>query len=99
MDYRRISESDPLVQARTLLAAAGEGVQRLEDAAHQAFCRMAALAGILARMERLAGSREPEAAEAAALDAAVVCREAEILLRYVQSGWAAEPGEINDTSR
>jgi hypothetical protein len=65
MDYRRISEPDPVAQARTLLA----------------------------------GSHEPEAAEAAALDAAMVCREAEILLRYIRSGWATGPGEKNFATR
>ena len=87
MDERRNSKPDPVAQARALLAAAGEGVRRLEGAAHEAFCRLAALAGILARLEGLAGSHEPEAAEAAALDAATVCREAEVLIRYIRSGW------------
>jgi hypothetical protein len=87
MDHRRISELDPVAQARTLLTAAGEGVRRLEDAAHQAFCRLTALAGMLARLEELAGSHEPGATEAAALDAATVCREAEILLGYIRNGW------------
>jgi hypothetical protein len=98
-DYRRISEPDLVAQARALLAAAGEGVRRLEGAAQQAFCRLAALAGMLARLEGLAGSHEPEDAEAAALDAATVCREAEILLRYIRSGWAAGPGEKNPAAR
>ena len=87
MDHRRISEPDPVAQARTLLTAAGEGVRRLEDAAHQAFCRLAVLAGMVARLKELAGSHESEAAEAAALDAATMCREAEILLRYIRSSW------------
>jgi hypothetical protein len=87
MDHQRNPEPDPVAKARTLLAAAEEGVRRLEDAAQQAFCRLAALAGILAGMEKLAGSHEPEAADAAALYAATVCREAEILLCYIRSGW------------
>jgi hypothetical protein len=89
MDSRRNLEPGPVAQARALLAAAGEGVRRLGGAAHQAFCRLAALAGLLTRLEGLAGSHEPEAAEAAALDAATVCREAEILLRYIRSGWVS----------
>ena len=87
MDHRRNPEPDPVVKARAMLAVAEEGVRRLEDAAQQAFCRLAAVASILTRMEMLAGSHEPEAADAAALYAARVCREAEILLRYVRSGW------------
>ena len=80
MDHRRSPEPNAVAQARALLAAAGEGVQRLEGAAQQAFCRLAALAGMMARLEELAGSHEPEAAEAAALDAATVCREATALV-------------------
>jgi hypothetical protein len=93
MDHRRNPEPDAVAQARALLAAAGEGVRRLEGAAQQAFCRLAALAGMMARLEELAGSHEPEAAEAAALDAATVCREAEILLRYLRSGWVGGQGD------
>ena len=93
MDQRRISEPDPVSQARALLTSAAEGVRRLEGAAQQAFYRLAALAGMLTRLERLAGSHQPEAAEAAALDAATVCREAEILLSYIRSGWVAGSGK------
>jgi hypothetical protein len=95
MDHRRNPEPDPVSQAQALLAAAEERVPRLEDAAHQAFGRLAALAGMLARLEGLTESHEPEAAEAAALDADMVCHEAENLLRYIRSGWAAGPGEKN----
>ena len=52
MDDRRNSEPDPMTQARARLAAA-EGVRRLEGAAHQAFCRLAALAGMLARLSQV----------------------------------------------
>ena len=68
MDDRRNSEPDPMTQARARLAAAAEGVRRLEGAAQQAFCRLAAL------------------------DAAMLCREAEVLLRYIRSGWVAGQG-------
>jgi hypothetical protein len=81
MDYRRNRETDCVAQARLLLAAAARGVNQLEAAANHAFCRLAALRGMLARLEKLAGSGEPYAAEAAALDAATVCREARALLR------------------
>jgi hypothetical protein len=92
MHYRRNPGPDGVAQARALLAAAAEGVQQLESAANQAFCRLAALAGLLARHDNLTGSHSPEAVEAAALDAATVCREAEVLLRYVRGGWGAERG-------
>ena len=52
MDDRRNSEPDPMTQARARLAAA-EGVRRLEVAAHQAFCRLAALAGMMARLSQV----------------------------------------------
>jgi hypothetical protein len=81
MDYRRNRETDCVAQARTLLAAAARGVNQLEGAANQAFCRLAALRGILTRLEALTRSGEPDAAAAAALDAATVCREAKALLR------------------
>jgi hypothetical protein len=81
MDHRRKREADCVAQARSLLAAAAKGVNQLESAASEAFCRLAALRGMLARLERLTGSGEPDAAEAAALDAATVCREAKALLR------------------
>ena len=52
MDDPRNSEPDPVTQARARLAAA-EGVRRLEGVAHQAFCRLAALAGMLARLSQV----------------------------------------------
>ena len=81
MDYRLKREADCAAEARILLSAAARGVNQLESAASQAFCRLAALRGMLARLKRLAVSGEPDAAEAAALDAATVCREARALLR------------------
>jgi hypothetical protein len=80
MDHRRNQQADRVAQARALLAAAARGVNQLEGAANQAFCRLAALKGMLARLEALAGSGEPNAAEAAELDAATVCREATALV-------------------
>ena len=53
MDDRRNSEPDPMTQARARLAAAAEGVRRLEVAAQQAFCRLAALAGMMARLSQV----------------------------------------------
>ena len=85
MNHRQGPEADRVAQARELLAAATKGVEQLESAATQAFCRLAALAGLLARLEGLAVSDAPEAAEAAALDAATLCREANALLGYICS--------------
>jgi hypothetical protein len=85
MDRQNNPDGAGVARARALLAAAALGVERLQSAADQAFCRLAALAGLLARLEGPGGSGEPGAGEAAALDAATVCREAEVLLRYVSS--------------
>jgi hypothetical protein len=85
MDQQNNPDAACVARARALLAAAAMGVERLESAANHAFCRLAALTGVLARLEGLGGSCEPEAGEAAALDAATVCREAKVLLRYVSS--------------
>lgn len=81
MDHRRKPDNDRAAHARALLAAAANAVNQLEGAAGEAVCRLAALAGMLARIEKLVGSDEPYAAEAAALDAAMLCREARALLR------------------
>ena len=85
MDHQNNPEGVCLARARALLAAAAIGVERLESAANQAFCRLAALTGLMARLEGLGGSCKPEAGAAAALDAATVCREAKVLLRYISS--------------
>lgn len=87
MHNRHNPGPDGVAQARAMLAVAAEGVEQLESAASQAFFRLAALAGLLDRHKKLAGSHEPEAVEATALDAATVCREAEALLWYVRGGW------------
>jgi len=85
MDDRHDRQADCMARAHTLVARAAKGVEQLEDVAGQAFFRLTALTGLLGRMEELARSHDPEAVEAAALDAATVCREAEVLLRYVDS--------------
>jgi hypothetical protein len=85
MDHQNNPDAACVARARALIAAAAIGVERLESAANLAFFGLAALTGMLARLEGLGGSREPEAGEAAALDAATVCREAKVLLRYVSS--------------
>jgi hypothetical protein len=85
MDHQNNPDAACVARARALLAAAAIGVERLESAANLAFFRLAALTEMLARLEGLGGSREPEAGGAAALDAATVCREAKVLLRYVSS--------------
>jgi hypothetical protein len=76
MDHRRNPEAGDVRQASSVPAAAAKGVARLESIANKAFCCRAALAGMLARLEGPAGSREPTTAEAAVLDSATVCREA-----------------------
>jgi hypothetical protein len=85
MNAQRAPQADGVAQARNLLAEAAQEVDRLEIVAGQAFRRLTALTGMLARLERLAGSHEPKAVEAAAFDAATVCHEAEVLVRYINS--------------
>jgi hypothetical protein len=85
MDQRASPEADHVAQVRALLETAAKGVERLESAATLAFCRLAALKGLQARLEELAGSGLPDAAEAAAIDAATVCREAKALIRSVRA--------------
>jgi hypothetical protein len=85
MDDQHKPEPDCAARARTLLARAAKGVEQLEDEASQAFSRLIALTGMLARLDELARSHDPEAVEAAVLDAATVCREAGSLLRYLDS--------------
>jgi hypothetical protein len=100
MDDQHNSDADCVARARTLIATAAKGVEQMEDMAGQAFCRLAALTGMLARLEDLAGSRDPEAAEAARLDAATVCREAWVLLHYLDSHqWIPARDVANARSR
>jgi hypothetical protein len=89
MNYQRAPEADGVEQARNLLAEAAQEVDRLEIEASQAFCQLTALTGMLARLERLAVSHEPEIVEVATLYAATICRQAEVLRRYINSReWA-----------
>ena len=83
MNNRHKSDADCVAQARNLIARAAKGVDHLENVAGLAFCRLTALGGMLARLEELATSRDPDAGDAAMLYAAAVCREAEVLLRYL----------------
>jgi hypothetical protein len=85
MDHRLNPDADGVTQARALLSAAAKGVERLETTASHAFCRLSALKGLLTRLEDLSESREPDAAEAAALYAATVCRETKALLHFIDS--------------
>jgi hypothetical protein len=85
MDRQKFPVAACVAQARALLAAAARKIERVETAANLAFFRVATLSEMLARVEELGGSGEPEAGEAAALDAVTVCREAKALLRHVSS--------------
>jgi hypothetical protein len=85
MDHQNNPDAASVARTRTLLTAAAIGAERLESAAHLAFCRLAALREKLARLEGPGWSREPNVGEAAALNATTVCNEARVLLRYVSS--------------
>jgi hypothetical protein len=85
MNSQHAQAADGVVQARDLLAVAAQEVDRMEIEASQAFCRLTALTEMLARLERLAVSHEPDVVDAAALYAATICREAEGLLRHLNS--------------
>jgi hypothetical protein len=100
MDYQNNPDAACVARARALLAAAARGVSRLESEANLAFFRVAALAEMLARLEGLGGSGERKVGEAVALDAAMVCREAKALLRYISSRqWPARPVVATDGRR
>jgi hypothetical protein len=85
MDHPNNPDAACVTRARALLAAVAIGIERLESAAQLASCQLAALKGMLSRLEALGGSAEPEAGEEAAPDAATVCRGATVLLRYISS--------------
>src|SRR5262245_37385088 len=80
MDHQNNPDAACVARTRSLLAAVAIGADRLESAAHLAFCRLAALREKLARLEGLGGSREPKVGKAARMDASSVCHEARILL-------------------
>ncbi len=86
MDDRYSSDADCVARARNLIARAAKGVEHLENVWGLAFCRLAALEGLLTRLEELARSCDPDAIDASLIYAATVCREAEVLLRYLDSG-------------
>jgi hypothetical protein len=88
MDHQNNTDAACVVRARLLLAAAAIGVERLHSAANAAnlaSCQLAGLRRMLARLEGRGGSGEPGEGEAAALDAATVCRAAKVLLRFIRS--------------
>lgn len=98
MDDRSNSDVDCVARARNLIARAANGVEQLEKKWGLAFCRLAALEGLLARLEEQARSRDPDAIDAALIYAATVCREAEVLLHYLDSGqW--RPGRVAANGR
>ena len=76
---------NPGADYEPIITRATERAEQLEHVAGQTFCRLTALAGMLARLKELARSRDPEAAEAVPPDPATVGRDAEILLRYFDS--------------
>ena len=85
MNDRYNPDAACVTRARILLVKAAKGVEQLENEASQAFFRLTALVKLLARLEELARSHDPEDVDAALLDAATVCREAEILLHHLDS--------------
>jgi len=85
MNNRHNSDADCLARARNLIARAAKGVDQLELVADLAFFRLTALGGMLARLEELATSLDPDTGDSEMLYAAAVCREAEVLLRYLDS--------------
>jgi hypothetical protein len=86
MDDRDNSDADCVARARNLIARATKWVEQLENVWGLAFCRLAALQGMLAQLEELTRSGDPDGMDAALLYAVTVCREAEILLRYLDAG-------------
>src|SRR6516162_9010537 len=84
-NQRQNPEADHIPRARALLIAAAEGVKQLRSEANLAVRRFFALTGMLARLRQLTASTEPEAAGAAALYAATLCRETMALLHFIDS--------------
>ena len=73
---------NPGADYEPIITRATERAEQLEHVAGQTFCRLTALAGMLARLKELARSRDLEAAEAVPPDPTTVGRDAEMLLRY-----------------
>ncbi|HEY7326765.1 MAG TPA: hypothetical protein VH592_03950 [Gemmataceae bacterium] len=100
MDYQHNSDADSVVRARGLIAQVARGVEQLEDVAGLAFCRLTALGGLMAQIEEQLQSLDRDAIDAGLLSAATVCREAEILLRYLDSvQWDSVRDAPNGRSR
>lgn len=100
MKNRHHSDAECVARARSLIARAAKGVDQLENVAGLAFCRLTALGGMLARLEELARSHDPEEGDAALLYAAAVCREAEVLLCYLDSHqWGSVRGAAKERVR
>jgi hypothetical protein len=85
MNDQDASEADGVAQARNLLAEAAQEVEWLEKKASQTFCRLTALAGMLPQLERVVGSHIPGSVKAVPIAAATAHREAQILLRYINT--------------
>ena len=85
MNDQVASEADSVTQARNVLAEAAQEVEWLEKKASQTFGRLTALAGMLPQLERVVGSHKAGVVKAVPIDAATARREAQILLRYINS--------------
>ena len=85
MDDRHNTDVDYVARARNLIARSARGVEQLEDVACLSFCRLTALGGRMTEIEEQVQSPDPDEVDAGLLSAATVCREAEILLRYLDS--------------
>jgi len=93
-------QNPDVAPARTLIARPANGVEQMEDAPGQTFGRLAALVEMLARLEEPAGPCDTKAVEAAGLEAATLCREAKVLLRYLDShAWTSARVVPNGMSR
>ncbi len=100
MDDRHNAKTDSVAQARHLMARVARGVEQLEDVAGLALRRLTRLGGMMAQIEEQVQSPDPDAVEAGLLRAATVCREAEILLRYLDSvQWDSVRGAANGKDR
>jgi hypothetical protein len=85
MDDRHNSDDDCVARARNLIARVARGVEQLQDVAGLAFCRLTSLGGRMAQIEEQIQSPDPATVDVGLLSAATLSREAEILLRYLDS--------------